>query len=188
MSNVFSANMQISSAVPGSCFANWLQGNPRTTKPRSLYLRYTSSRPAYLGVTGLSECAVVQEETRIEPDSSSPVAPLAAVSCTQTHCGVKLHCDATLTTSVTCPRKVLRRIVSPVGVLACRSCRLFFRTSFRRFGVETSTVSFFFAEPCSPASASGGPSLELSFPILFRERFGCRFHMRRGGGWGFCVR
>jgi hypothetical protein len=44
------AELPMASASPGSCSPNWLQGKPRTTKSRSLKLRYSSSRPVYCGV------------------------------------------------------------------------------------------------------------------------------------------
>ena len=43
-------NCLISSASPGSCAMNWLHGKPRTTSPRSLYVRYSSSNPLYCPV------------------------------------------------------------------------------------------------------------------------------------------
>ena len=41
----------ISSAVPGSWPANWLQGTPSTVNPRSAYSFCSLSRPAYCGVS-----------------------------------------------------------------------------------------------------------------------------------------
>src|SRR5262249_20093506 len=43
-------NCFISSFVPGSWAPNWLQGNPSTAKPLSLYFSYTDSKDLYCGV------------------------------------------------------------------------------------------------------------------------------------------
>lgn len=40
----------MSSALPGSCSPNWLQGTPMTVKPFSSYLNCSRARPEYCGV------------------------------------------------------------------------------------------------------------------------------------------
>ncbi len=42
--------LAISSADPGSCPANWLQGKPSTTRPASRCCRHSASNPSYCGV------------------------------------------------------------------------------------------------------------------------------------------
>src|SRR5471032_2724814 len=45
-----SQNSEIAPSLPGSCLPNWLQGNPSTTSPWSLYCCQSCSRPLYCGV------------------------------------------------------------------------------------------------------------------------------------------
>src|SRR5690606_24736628 len=70
-------NVAISSGEPGSCAPNWLQGKPRTAKPRSAYFSCSASRPLYCGVrphfeaTFTSNSALPSWAARLEgsPDS-----------------------------------------------------------------------------------------------------------------------
>src|SRR5262245_47119275 len=56
-------NVLISSAVPGSCAPNWLQGIPSTAKPLAPYCSCNFSSPSYWGVSPQNDATFTMSVT-----------------------------------------------------------------------------------------------------------------------------
>lgn len=69
------AKALISSAVPGSCFPNWLQGKARTSKPLLLNLLCSSTSSRYWGVK--PHCVGSRDYIRLIQDMLSEIRAIS---------------------------------------------------------------------------------------------------------------